>query len=107
MEFFFEQMEPVDIYQFLDPGIASSVSALLSSGATPYASCNGGRLGGFHRETQPLVAFLGTGEVLKAIKRSARAVGADVWKTEPGSVVGAESLETMIAFAQHLSSKSQ
>lgn len=41
----------------LDPGVASATIALSALGATPVASCNGGVLGGHHKEPYPLVAF--------------------------------------------------
>lgn len=41
----------------LDPGVASATIALSALGATPVASCNGGVLGGQHKEAYPLVAF--------------------------------------------------
>lgn len=41
----------------LDPGVASATIALSALGAIPVASCNGGVLGGDHKEEYPLVVF--------------------------------------------------
>ena len=41
----------------LDPGISAAALSFSVLGAVPFSSCNGGILGGSHREEHPLVAF--------------------------------------------------
>lgn len=54
----------------LDPGIAAAALSFSALGAVPFSSCNGGLLGGNHREEHPLVAFYAPSlSVMERIKR--------------------------------------
>lgn len=101
-EVFSERAQTISIYDLLDPGIASSVAALVDVGAVPFSSCNGGSLGGHHLEPRPIVAFVADEPVLRMIILAAEDAGVEFSRTTNGFTVEASSIEDMPRFAERL-----
>ena len=84
----------------LDVGVASATLALSAMGCTPFSSCNGGMLGGFHNASHPVVAFYLPAEAAPAALWSAGAGGVGLTLDPEGRArLYSDAVEPMVAFA--------
>lgn len=85
----------------LDPGVASATIALSALGATPVASCNGGVLGGQHKEAYPLVAFYLPAMAAAGVSALAEAAGIGLLIDDHGrGQIYAQSYHGFVKFAE-------
>ncbi|HMP61916.1 MAG TPA: hypothetical protein PKA17_02240, partial [Phenylobacterium sp.] len=85
----------------LDPGVASATIALSALGATPVASCNGGVLGGQHKEAYPLVAFYLPITAAAGVNALAEAAGIGLLIDDHGrGQIYAQSCQGLVKFAE-------
>ncbi len=85
----------------LDPGVASATAALSALGAIPIASCNGGVLGGSHKEAYPLVAFYLPAELGIALQTLAESAGTGLLVDEHGlAQIYGQSYRELVKFAE-------
>lgn len=85
----------------LDPGVASATIALSALGATPVASCNGGVLGGQHKEAYPLVAFYLPASTASVVNALAEAAGIGLLIDDHGrGQLYAQSYKGLLRFAE-------
>lgn len=97
--------EDIGLYG-LDIGVASSVIALSAARCIPFASCNAGALGGFHRERYPLVAFFARNEMIQLLMGCSEIAAAGLKSDEHGSlIVYADDLRSLRRFAEALINK--
>ena len=90
----------------LDVGVASTTLALSAMGCTPFSSCNGGMLGGFHSEAHPVIAFYLPPEAAPAALSAALLVDAGLVLDEAGrAILYAREVAVMVAFAEALTRK--
>jgi hypothetical protein len=86
----------------LDPGVASATIALSALGAMPIASCNGGVLGGHHKEAYPLVAFYLPTEFAAQVETLAEAADCGLVIDVHGRAqIYGQSYRELIRFAEH------
>ena len=85
----------------LDVGVASATLALSAMGCTPFSSCNGAMLGGFHNASHPVVALYLPAEVVPAALAAARTAEAGlILDLEGRGRLYAGQVEPMVRFAE-------
>jgi len=88
-------VEDDGVFFGLDPGVAAAALTFCAVGAITYSSCNGGLLGGSHRESHPLIALYAPSDsVLTQISQLCSQSGLGL-KAAPGRT-------EIIAYASHL-----
>ena len=91
-----------DFYRMsIDPGVATTVAALVILGACPVSACSGGQ---GHYETHPLVYFWASKEQFDLIQQAAEDAGVELSGVEhPGLLLWTEiDLDLMRSFAKNL-----
>lgn len=94
-----EIQDDVEALWHLDVGVASATIALIASGAHPFLSCNGGRLGAHHSRPHPLLRFylqdLAPNQLLDWVAKSGLSIA-----NEGGTLaLHSERLEPFLIFA--------